>query len=98
MIRLDRALEEADRRVLSLQRVTGKTAQEYGEFHARIQGQVERIAGLRRRVDGLLRQQEARINQLGIGAIEAQQAHIEQLHLNARFELARIYDKLTEQQ
>ena len=88
----------ADRRVLSLQGLTTRTAQDFAGFQQRIAGQVDRIDTLRLRVDGLLQQQEARINRLGIDAIEAQRQHVRQLRLNARFELARIYDKLTESQ
>ena len=98
LILLDRALEEADARVLSLQQITERTAQEYGGFQQRIRGQVDRIQALYGRVDTLLLQQEKRINALAVNALEAQQRHIQQLHLNARFELARIYDKLTESQ
>ena len=98
LIQLDRALEEAGQRVVSLREITRRTELDFGEFEARISGQTGRIAGLRQRVDILLRQQEQHLNQLGIDAIRAQQEHIRQLRLNARFELARIYDKLTETQ
>ena len=39
-------------------------------------------------------QQEQKINRLAIDAIRVQQEHVRKLMLNARFELARIYDKL----
>ena len=47
------------------------------------------------RFDELLQQQEQHINQMAIDAIRAAAAkHIVQLRLNARFELAKLYDKL----
>jgi hypothetical protein len=46
----------------------------------------------------LLEKQERHINGLAIAAIQQQQQHIVQLRLNARFELARLYDKLAAEQ
>ena len=95
LIQLDRALSEADERVLGLRRITDRTQLDLADFRGRISGQTEKISALDTRVTGLLQQQEQRINQLAIEAIRAQQQHVVQLRLNARFELARIYDKLT---
>ena len=95
-MQLDQAFDEAQRRIVSLREITRSTEDNFAAFQDRISGQTERIAGLRQRVDDLLRQQEQHLNQLGINAIRAQQEHVKQLRLNARFELARIYDKLTE--
>ena len=61
---------------------------------SRISGQSQKISNLRQRTGELLQQQEQHINRLAIDAIREQQKHIVQLRLNARFELARIYDKL----
>jgi hypothetical protein len=49
-------------------------------------------------VSELLRRQEPRINQLAIDALRRQQEHVTQLRLNARFELAKLYDKLATEQ
>jgi len=95
LILLDRALLQTKSRVASLGRITERTERDIAEFQDRISGQSGRIATLRKRVDGLLQQQEQLISQLGIDALGAQQQHVKQLRLNARFELARIYDKLT---
>jgi chromosome segregation ATPase len=94
LIQLDRALLQTKTRVASLGRITERTESDIAEFQGRISGQTGRIAALRQRVDGLLQQQEQLINKLGIDALDAQQQHVKQLRLNARFELARIYDKL----
>ena len=94
LIQLDRALSEADERVIGLGHITARTQLDLADFRGRINGQAEKISALGNRVTGLLKQQEQRINQLAIEAIRAQQQHIVQLNLNARFELARIYDKL----
>ena len=95
LIQLDRALEEADYRVVGLRQITARTQLDLAEFGDRISGQTTKITTLRTRVSDLLKQQQQHINQLAVNAIEAQQQHIRQLRLNARFELARIYDKLT---
>lgn len=95
---LDRALDEADERVVGLGRITDRTQLQLTEFRDRIGGQSGRISTLARRVAQLLKQQEQHINQLAIDAIRGQQQHILQLRLNARFELARIYDKLADTQ
>ncbi|MGD8350861.1 MAG: hypothetical protein PVI79_16560, partial [Gammaproteobacteria bacterium] len=64
----------------------------------RIAGQVDRIRKLRSSVAGLLKRQEQHINDLAIEEIERQQKHIVELRLNARFELARLYDKMAAEQ
>ena len=94
LIQLDRALNEADARVVGLRGITDRTQLDLADFRGRISGQTEKISALGTRVTGLLQQQEQRINQLAIKAIRVQQQHVRQLRLNARFELARIYDKL----
>jgi len=94
LIHLDRALAEADERVVGLGRITDRTQLDLSEFRGRISGQSEKIDGLRLRVTDLLNQQEQQINRLAIDAIRVQQEHVRKLMLNARFELARIYDKL----
>jgi hypothetical protein len=98
LILLDRALLETKSRVASLGRITERTERDIAGFQDRISGQSGKIATLRQRVDGLLQQQEQLINQLGIDALGEQQLHVKQLRLNARYELARIYDKLTVKQ
>ncbi|MCP4984334.1 MAG: hypothetical protein GY935_28000 [Gammaproteobacteria bacterium] len=97
LILLDRALEVATERVSGLNRITERTDIEFGVFESRISGQSERIGNLRSRVSILLTKQEQHINQLAVDAIRQQQLHIVQLRLNARFELAKLYDKLAEQ-
>ena len=94
LIHLDRALDEAEARVDGLRRISERTELEYSVFDGRISGQTDRIKGLRQQVSNLLQQQERKINQMAVDSIRAQQKHIVQLRLNARFELAKIYDEL----
>jgi chromosome segregation ATPase len=98
LIQLEHALGEARQRVQSLRQITARTERDIAGYKTRIGGQSDRITALRQRVDDLMQQQEQLINQLGIDAIGAQSQHVKQLRLNARFELARIYDKLAETQ
>jgi len=98
LIQLDRALLLANHRVSTLDRITERTASDFEIFDGLIDGQSERIEDLRTRVSGLLGKQEQHINQLAIDEIRRQQLHIVQLRLNARFELAKLYDELAEQQ
>lgn len=94
MLQLNRALDEASARALKLRQITQRSDRDFAIFQSRIGGQMQKIAALRQRVTRLLQQQEQHINQMAIAALRAQQQHIVQLRLNARFELARIYDKL----
>ncbi len=98
LIQLDRALLRANYRVSALGRITERTANDFEIFDGLIDGQSERIEGLRDKVSGLLIKQEQLINQLAIDEIRRQQIHIVQLRLNARFELAKLYDELADQQ
>jgi hypothetical protein len=98
LILLDRALLQANYRVSTLGRITERTANDFEIFDGLIDGQAERIEDLRSNVFDLLKKQEQHINQLAIDEIRAQQLHIVQLRLNARFELAKLYDELAEQQ
>ena len=98
LILLDRALLQANYRVSTLGRITERTANDFEIFDGLIDGQAERIEDLRSKVSDLLEKQEQHINQLAIDEIRAQQLHIVQLRLNARFELAKLYDELAEQQ
>jgi len=91
---LDHALGETEYRVESLRQITERTERSFAIFQQRIAGQSQKIATLNERVARTLKQQEQHINQLAIDAIRAQQQHIVQLRLNARFEIARIHDKL----
>ena len=95
LIHLDRALAESEYRVESLRRIAERTELNFEFFRQRIVGQSDRIRDLRNRVTELLKQQERHINDLAIAAIRQQQKHVLQLRLNARYELAKLYDKLS---
>jgi hypothetical protein len=98
LILLDRALSESEQRVKGLRGITERTDLEFGLFEGLISGQTQRIRDLRNRVASLITAQEKLINQLAIDAIRQQQQHIVQLRLNARFELAKLYDRLAAEQ
>ncbi|UCH39061.1 MAG: hypothetical protein JSU67_12950, partial [Gammaproteobacteria bacterium] len=98
LIHLDRALAESNYRVDSLRRITQRTELNFEFFRQRIEGQTDRIRNLRSQVGELLKKQEQHINQLAIEEIQRQQKHIVQLRLNARYELAKLYDKLAAEQ
>ncbi len=98
LILLDRALLKANYQVSALGQITERTANDFEIFEGLIDGQADRIESLRDRVSGLLKKQEQYINKLAIDEIRRQQLHIVQLRLNARFELAKLYDELAEQQ
>lgn len=98
LILLDRALSESEQRAKDLRGISERTDMEFGFFEGRINGQTQRIRDLRNRVTTLLTAQEKLINQMAINAIRQQQQHIVQLRLNARFELAKLYDRLAAEQ
>jgi predicted nucleic acid-binding Zn-ribbon protein len=98
LILLDRAIGESEERARSLRQIVDRSDLEFELFEQRISGQLERIRGMRSRVAGLLKRQEQHINTLAIEAIRQQQQHIVQLRLNARFELAKLYDKMAAEQ
>ncbi len=94
LIHLDRALAEAEQRATGLRQIRERTELEFALFEQRISGQEDRIRKLRNNVTQMLARQEAHINQLAIEEIRWQQQHVVKLRLNARFELAKLYDKL----
>ncbi len=98
LIHLNRALAESRYRVDSLRRITERTELNFSFFQQRIDGQSARIRNLRSKVGELLQSQEQHINDLAVAAIRQQQQHVVQLRLNARFELAKLYDKLAADQ
>jgi hypothetical protein len=98
LILLDRAIGEGEQRARSLRQIVERSQLEFDLFERRIGGQLERIRRLRSSVSRLLKRQERHINDLAIEAIRQQQQHVVQLRLNARFELAKLYDKMAAEQ
>lgn len=94
LLALDKALDEANQRAQTLQKVTQSTRLGFVDFDTRINGQQQKIENLRLRVADLITKQETHINQIAIAEIEQQQLHIIQLRLSARYSLARLYDSL----
>ncbi len=93
-IGLDTALSSASTRAESLRQIGVDSISRFDQFKARISTQRGKIGGLIERVANLMNRQEERINLLAISTIELQKQHIIQLRLNARYSLARLYDKL----
>ncbi len=98
LIALDRALDESNQRAADLRRIAARGEAEFVAFERRIGGQQSRITRLRQNVTQLLARQESHINRLAIDAIRQQQRHVAQLRLNARFELAKLYDRIAAEQ
>jgi hypothetical protein len=98
LIHLDRALVVSNHRAEGLRLIAERTELRFGVFEQRISGQTQRISNMRSKVSALLTRQEQHINQLAIDAIRQQQLHIVQLRLSARFELAKLYDRLAAEQ
>ncbi len=98
LIALDRALDESNRRAAGLRRIAERGETEFAAFEGRIAGQQARIARLRQNVTQLLARQERHLNRLAIEEIRRQQRHVAQLRLNARFELAKLYDRIAAEQ
>jgi hypothetical protein len=98
LIHLERALAESEYRIDSLLQIAERSERNFDFFQQRIDGHSKRIGKLRSRVSELLKKQEQLINSLAIASIRQQQQHIVQLRLNARFELAKLYDKLAAEQ
>ncbi len=98
LIALDRALDESRNRATDLRRIAERGEREFVAFERRIEGQEARIARLRGNVTALLARQERHINRLAIDAIRQQQRHVAQLRLNARFEMAKLYDRMADTQ
>lgn len=94
LIILDLALDDSTYLVQSLNKVSQNTATQFTELENRLNGKQSQIKQFRQQVMGLIQQQENRINKLAIQALQQQQQHITQLRLNARYALARLYDKL----
>ena len=98
LLALDRALLISNQRSLSIGQITQKNKTQYDAFQRRIEGQSEKLNRLGDRVNTLLKRQATRINQMAISAIAEQQQHLQQLRLNSRYAVAKLYDKLTGEQ
>lgn len=98
LLLLDRAIGEGEQRARSLRQIADRSELEFDLFEQRIGGQIERIRRLRANVSELLKRQEKHINVLAIEEIHRQKQHIVELRLNARYELARLYDKKAAEQ
>ncbi len=98
LLGLDRALDNAKQSAGSLRRISQRTGLEFKGYEKRISGRQAQIRALHGRVTGLLGDQKKYINQRAIKAIQQQHKHIVQLRLNAGYELAKLYDKLSDPQ
>ncbi len=91
---LNQAMLETTTAAQSLSLAAETNNKKLSELDQRIGGQTSAINDLLTQVDNLLGRQKNHINQLAINALLAQQDHIKQLRLSARYSLARLYDDL----
>lgn len=91
---LDQTLNLAQQSIHSLNQAIPENDRALTQFQRQIAQQRERNEQLLEQTDQLISQQQKQINQLAINALNNYQFHIKQLQLNARYSLARLYDKL----
>ncbi len=95
---LDRALAEADRAAESLRGASARHQLDLTDLSQRIDGQDAVIAARLADTQRLIDEQQKAINDLVIEQLRQLRRHTQQLRLSARYSVARLYDKLTEQQ
>jgi hypothetical protein len=90
---LDAALNEAENRWVRVQRARAAAPTNTAEFAARIAALGERIQQLHGRLDQARTQQNAYLEDLAAGALQAQKDRLAAYAVQARFALADIYDR-----
>ena len=95
---LDRSLAEADQAAESLRGASARHQLDLNDLSQRIDGQDEVIAARLADTRRLIGEQQKAINDLVIEQLRQLRRHTQQLRLSARYSVARLYDKLTEQQ
>ncbi len=95
---LDRALNEADQAAESLRGASARHQLDLNDLSERIDGQDAVIAARLADTQRLIDAQQQAINELIIEALRQLRRHTQQLRLSARYSVARLYDKLTEDQ
>lgn len=93
---LDRAIKEAQRRYVLVERAREEAPRRNAEFAGRIGSLQPRIDGLATRVDHALIAQDRYIQDIAVRELEAQKNRLQTYLVQARFALATIYDKSSE--
>ncbi|HPF26804.1 MAG TPA: hypothetical protein P5528_15265 [Steroidobacteraceae bacterium] len=89
---LDQALREADNRWIRVEKARTSAPTNTGEFAARLQALKERLDGLTVRLVDMQAKQNDLLERLAIRQLEQQKARLAAYSVQARFELAAIYD------
>jgi hypothetical protein len=90
---LDLALSEAQERWIRVERARKSVPTNTGEFAARVAALRERIGGLQTRLAAMRQKQSQYLAQLAISELEAQKTRLAAYEVQARFELASMYDR-----
>jgi len=93
---LETALIETRQRDLSVKQARQDMPNNNSDFARRVAGIEERIASLQKRLAALSQQQNRYLQALAIHELEAQKQRIDIYQIQARYELAAIYDKTAE--
>ncbi|HEX4375808.1 MAG TPA: tetratricopeptide repeat protein [Steroidobacteraceae bacterium] len=90
---VDAQLEELQNRWVRVQRARSTVANDTGEFATRIAALAERIKVIRARLKDTLQQQSEYLATLATGELQSQHDRLETYALQARVQLADIYDR-----
>src|SRR5581483_3869396 len=90
---LDLTLHEAQERWIRVERARKSVPTNTGEFAARVAALQGRIAALQVRLAATRRKQEEYLAQLAAGELSDQKARLAAYRVQARFELASLYDR-----
>ena len=94
---LDQALREADNRWIRVEKARTSAPTNTGEFAARVQALKQRLDGLTVRLVDMQAQQNDLLERLAIEQLEQQKGRLATYSVQARFELAAIYDGIASQ-
>jgi hypothetical protein len=90
---LDLALSEAQERWIRVERARKNVPTNTGEFAARVAALRERIGTLETRLAAMRQKQSQYLAQLAVSELEAQKTRLAAYEVQARFELASMYDR-----
>ncbi len=94
---LDLALSEAQERWIRVQRARRSVPTNTGEFASRVAALQERIVALQTRLTAMRQKQNEYLARLAVSELEAQKVRLAAYEVQARFELASMYDRAANQ-
>ncbi len=94
---LDLALSEAQERWIRVQRARRSVPTNTGEFASRVAALQERIAMLQTRLTAMRQRQNEYLARLAVSELDAQKVRLAAYEVQARFELASMYDRASNQ-